>query len=140
MYGRARGWLGGKKPEPTDRVTRAASPPSSARVSYNDDIVPPGFLYETDSVLTAVGIKDEFDNLCAAGGLTHLVTHQVSQYPKLTYYFVNWFRFNETISIMEFGLYDEVLTMSLEKFCQVLGVWNVGKTDGMKMQPSELKA
>ena len=99
MFGKAKGWLGGKKPAPMDRLTRAAASPSSARVSYNDDIVPPELLYETDSVhamtypcsefLTAAGIKDEFDNLCATAGLTHLVTHQVPQYPKLTYYFVN---------------------------------------------------
>ena len=99
MWRKTKGWFAGKQPKPTDRVTRAAASSSSARVSYNDDIVPPELLYETDSVhamtypcsefLTAAGIKDEFDNLCAAAGLTQLVTHQVPQYPKLTYYFVN---------------------------------------------------
>ena len=88
----------------------------------------------------AAGIKDEFDNLCATAGLTRLVTHQVPQYPKHTYYFVNWFRFNDTTSIIEFRLYDEVLTMSLAEFCQVLGVQNVGKMSRMKTQPSKLKA
>ena len=87
-----------------DRVTRAATSSSSARMSYNDDIIPPELLYKSDTThamtypcsdfLSAAGIKDEFDNLCAAEGLTRLVTHQVPQYPKLTYYFVSWFKYN----------------------------------------------
>src|SRR3954470_22741421 len=107
-------------------------------------LCPPELLYKTDTVhamtypcldfLTVAGIKDEFDNLCAAAGLTRLVTRQVPQYPKLTYYFVNWFRFNDTASIIEFRLYDEVLTMSSTDFCQVIGVRNVGKTSKMKTQ------
>ena len=110
LFGKAKGWLG-KRTEPTDRVTRAPASPSTARVSYNDDIVPPELLYEMDTVhamtypcsdfLTAAGIKDEFDNLCAAAGLTCLVTRQVTQYPKLTYYFVKWFRYNDKTSMMD---------------------------------------
>src|SRR4051812_32521127 len=119
-------------------------------MSYNDDIVPPELLYETDKVrsmtypcsdfLTASGIKVEFDNLSAAASLTRLVTHQAPQYPKLTYYFVNWFRFNDKTSMIEFRLYDEVLTMSLAKFCDVIGVRNVGKMSKIKIQPTTSKA
>src|SRR4051812_9347237 len=99
LFGKAKEWLGKKRPEPTDSVTRAPASSSSARMSYSDDIMPPELLYETDTThamtypcsdfLTVAGIKDEFDNLCAAAGLTRLVTHRVPQYPKLTYYFVN---------------------------------------------------
>src|SRR4051812_18354713 len=106
MFAKDRGWFMAKQAAPKDRLIRAASSSSSARVSYNDDNVPPELLYESDTVhamtypcsdfLTAAGIKDEFDNLCPAIGLMHLVTHQVPQYSKLTYYFVSWFRFNDT--------------------------------------------
>ena len=33
-------WLGKKKLEHTNRVTRSAASPSAARVSYNEEIVP----------------------------------------------------------------------------------------------------
>ena len=84
LFGKAKGWLGKNRPEPTDRLTRVAASSSTVRTSYNDDIVPPELLHETDTAhamaypcsdfLTMTCIKDEFDNLCAAAGLTRLVT------------------------------------------------------------------
>src|SRR4051812_15609195 len=94
--------------------------------------------YPCPDFLTTTGMKDELNDLCAAAGLTHLVTHQVHQYPKVTYYFVNWFKFNDTTSTIEFRIYDEVMTMSLAEFCHVIGVQNAGRTDRMKKQPSRL--
>ncbi|KAE8787567.1 hypothetical protein D1007_38384 [Hordeum vulgare] len=96
--------------------------------------------YPCSDFLAATGIKDEFDNLCAAAGLTHLVTRRVPQYPKLTYYFVNWFRYNDRTSMIDFRLYEDVFTMSLAEFCDVIGVRNVGKTTKMKVQPYKLKS
>jgi len=65
-------WLGKKKPERTDRVTRASASSSTARVSYNEDHVPLELLEETsparamsfpsEAFLEAAGIKEEFDN------------------------------------------------------------------------------
>ena len=117
LFGKAKGWLGKKRPEPTDRLTRVAASSSTVRTSYNDDIVPPELFHEMDTTramaypcsdfLTAIGIKDEFDNLYAPTGLTHLVTRRVQQYPKLTYYFVNWFRYNDKTSMIEFRLYED---------------------------------
>ena len=40
-------WLGKKKPERTDRVTRSSASPSSARVSYNEEILPLELLEDT---------------------------------------------------------------------------------------------
>ena len=84
LLSKAKGWLGKKKSEPTDRVTRAAASSSTARVSYNDDVVPLELLEETSPTrsmtypcqvfLEAVGIKEEFDNLYANAGLTRLAT------------------------------------------------------------------
>src|SRR4051812_46346477 len=88
----------GKATRNTNRVTRDGASSSSVRVSYYDDVEHPGMLNESETVfamsyacsefLAAAGLQDEFNNLCAAAGLTHLMTHQVPQYPKLTYYFV----------------------------------------------------
>src|SRR4051812_42024303 len=124
MWRKTKGWFAGKQPEPTDRVTRAAASSSSARVSYNDDIAYPGLLNETDTVcamsypcpefLDSASLRDQFNSLCEAAGLTYLVTHQVPQYPKLTYYFVNWFKFNDGVHpTVEFRSYDDVITMTL---------------------------
>ena len=96
--------------------------------------------YPCSDFLMTAGIKDEFDNLYAAAGLTHLVTRHVQQYPKLTYCFVNWFRYNDKTSMIEFRLYEDVFTMSLAEFCDVIGVRNVGKTTKMNVQPYELKS
>ena len=149
LLGRAKGWLEKKKPARSDRVTRAAASPSTARVSYNEDHVPLELLEDTnparammfpcDEFLEAAGIKDEFYNLCANAGLTRLVTCRVAQYQKLTTGFINSFRYNLDTGSIEFKIYNNLLTMPLEKFCEIIGVPNVGRTAKMTSQPSELR-
>ena len=46
LLSKAKGWLGKKRYEPTDIVTRAPASSSTARVSYNDDVVPLELLEE----------------------------------------------------------------------------------------------
>ena len=48
LFGKVKGWLGKKRPEPTDRLTRAATSSSTVRTSYDDDIVPPELFHATD--------------------------------------------------------------------------------------------
>ena len=96
---RFRGWFAAKQAEPTDRVTSASASSSGVRINYNDNVEHPALLDETEAVhamsypcpefLAAAGLLDQFNNLCENAGLAYLVTHQVPQYPKLTYYFVN---------------------------------------------------
>src|SRR3954464_4749027 len=103
FLGKAKGWLGKKRPEPTDRVTRAAASPSTARVSYNEEVVPLELLEETrparamtfpcEAFLEAAAIKEEFEILCANAGLTWLATCRVTQYRTLTSCFINSFRY-----------------------------------------------
>src|SRR3954463_12435514 len=149
LLGRAKGWLEKRKPAHSDRVTRAAASPSTARVSYNEDHVPLEMLEDTsparamtfpcDEFLEAAGIKDEFYNLCANAGLTRLVTCRVTQYQKLTSSFINSFRYNPDSGAIEFKIYNDLITMTLGKFCEIIGVPNVGRTGRMASQPSELK-
>ena len=104
FLGKAKGWLGKRRSERTDRVTRAATSPSNARVSYNEEVVPLELLEETSPARAmtfpcevfpeAAGIKEEFESLCANVGLTQLATCHVTQYRTLTSYFINSFRYN----------------------------------------------
>ncbi|KAE8816419.1 hypothetical protein D1007_06022 [Hordeum vulgare] len=96
--------------------------------------------YPCSDFLMVAGIKDEFDSLSEAAGLAHIVTRRVQQYPKLTYYFVKWFRYNDKTSMIEFRLCEDVLTMSLGAFCDILGVGNIGKMTKMSIHPYELKS
>ena len=60
-------------------------------MSYNEDVVPPELLEETNPTcamtypcqdfLTAAGIRVEFDNLCANAGLARLITRRVPNIP-----------------------------------------------------------
>src|SRR3954466_16376574 len=112
LLGKAKGWLGKKKPERSDRVTRAAASPSAARVSYNEDHVPLELLENTspacammylcDAFLEAAGIKEEFYGLCANAGLTRLALCRVVQYNKLTSCFINSFRYNHDAGVIKF--------------------------------------
>src|ERR1041384_4400194 len=105
-------WLGKKKPERTDRVTRSATSPSAARVSYNEEIVPLELLEETSparamtfpcpAFMEAADIQEGFDSLCAKAGLKRLANCQVIQYEKLTSYFSNNFRFYPDDDAVEF--------------------------------------
>src|SRR3954463_1702213 len=149
LLGRAKGWLVKKRPEHSDRVTRASASPSTARGSYNEYHVPLELLEDTnqaramtfpcDEFLEAAGIREEFYNLCANAGLTRLATCRVTQYQKLTSCFINSFRYNLDAGSVEFKIYNDLLTMPLERFCEIIGVLNVGLTAKMSSQPSEMR-
>src|ERR1041385_7254050 len=125
FFGKAKRWLGKKKPECSDRVTRAAASPSAVRLSYNEDHVPLELLEDTnpacammypcDDFLTAAGIKEEFYGLCANAGLTQLALCRVVQYKKLTSCFVNSFCYNRDAGTVEFKLYNDLITRSEER-------------------------
>src|ERR1041385_4780036 len=89
--------------------------------------------------LEAEGIKEECENLCANASLTRLATCRVIQYRKLTSCFINSFRYNHDAEFIEFKIYNDLLTMSLEIFCEIIGVPNVGRTTKMNTQPTELR-
>lgn len=79
--------------------------------------------YPCSNFLAAARLQDHFANLCENAGLTYLLSHQVPQYSKLTYYFVNWFKFNDGASpTIEFRYCEDTLTMTLATFCGILGV------------------
>src|SRR3954463_8416420 len=142
-------WLGKKKPERTDRVTRSTTSPSAARVSYNEEIVPLELLEETPPAramtfpcpefMVAAGIQEEFDTLCANAGLTRLGTCRVLQYERLTSIFINSFRFYPDDDTVVFRIYDKLLTMPMSNFCEALGLPDEGEKVKKNSQTAALK-
>src|SRR3954464_14085948 len=123
-------WLGKKKPDRSNRVTRSAAAPSIMRASYNEDIIPVEMLdvlpakamaFPCDDFMENAGIKEELYALCENTGLTRLVTRRVHQYETLTAVFVNSFRFYSDNDTVVFRLYDRLLSMPMNRFCEVLG-------------------
>src|ERR1041385_12927 len=96
-------------------------------------------MYSCDDFLEAAGIKEEFYGLCANAGLTRLALCRVVQYKKLTSCFINSFRYNHDAGVIEFKIYNNLMTMYLARFCDIIGVPNAGQTARMNSQPSELR-
>src|SRR3954469_3876288 len=92
--------------------------------------------YPCDVFLEAAGIKEGFYGLCANAGLTRLATCRVTQYHKLTSCFINSFGYNHDAGIVEFKIYNDLLTMSLARFCEIIGVPNAAQMAKMNSQPS----
>src|ERR1041385_3762084 len=96
-------------------------------------------LYQCDDFLKAAGIKEDIYGLCANAGLTRLALCRVVQYKKLTSCFINSFGYSHDAGTIEFKIYDKLMTISLARFCDIIGVSNVGHTTRMKSQPTELR-
>ena len=99
---KVKGWFAGKQAPATDRRTRASGSNPPARPSYNEDFEPPELLcpvnelntvqamsYPCQEFLVAIGLSEQFNNLVENAGLTYLMTREMQQYPRLTYYFVS---------------------------------------------------
>ena len=96
-------------------------------------------MFLCNDFLEAAGIKEEFDNLIANAGLTRLATCRITQYRKLTSCFINSFGYNHDAGFIEFKIYNDPLTMPFERFCEIIGVPNVGRTAKMNTQPTDLR-
>ena len=69
--------------------------------------------YPCYDFLMATCLSEHFNNLVETADLTHLMSHahEVQQYPRLTYYFPNGFKFHDgVLPTIEFRIYDETLT------------------------------
>src|SRR4051812_17644449 len=78
--------------------------------------------FPCDDFMECAGIKEEFYALCENAGLTRIVTCHVPQYETLTAVFTNSFRFYPDNDTIVFRLYDQLLTMPMNRFCEVLGL------------------
>jgi hypothetical protein len=90
--------------------------------------------------LSDAGILDDFLLLVDRVGLTTYMLDQSNQYAMLTKIFVESFKFtNSTFKpSITFKIYDKSNTMSLEKFCCILGITMFGTAKKIQNRPADL--
>jgi hypothetical protein len=90
--------------------------------------------------LSDAGILDDFLLLITRVGLTTYMTDESNQYAILTKIFVKSFKFTNSHfkPSIAFKIYDKAITMSLEKFYDILGIPMFGMAKKMLQQPIDL--
>jgi hypothetical protein len=86
------------------------------------------------------GILDDFLLLVDRVGLTTYMLDESNQYATLTKIFVESFKFiNSSFKpSIAFKIYDKPITMSLEKFCGILGIPMFGTAKKIQNRPTDL--
>jgi hypothetical protein len=90
--------------------------------------------------LSDAGILDDFLLLVDRVGLTTYMTDESNQYALLTKIFVERFKFTNSHfkPSIAFKIYDKSITMSLEKFCGILGIPMFGIAKKIQNRPADL--
>jgi hypothetical protein len=116
------------------RSSRPSRSTAQYRMSYNEDLMSPNIegddgdahssTFPCANFLSDVGILDDFLLLIKRVGLTAYMTDESNQYAILIKIFFESFKFanshfNPSIA---FKIYDKSITMSLERFCDILGI------------------
>ena len=80
--------------------------------------------------MTKAGIQDDFISLVTRCGLLDYMADESPQFSLLTKTFVESFKFNNRMfnPTVDFKIYDKTYSLSLDKFCEILGVKNKGST------------
>jgi hypothetical protein len=119
-------------------------------MSYNEDLMSPNLegndgdahpsTFPCINFLSDAGILDDFLLLINRVGLTAYMTDESNQYAMLTKTFVKSFKFtnahfNHSIA---FKIYDKSITMSLERFCSILGIPMFGTARRIQNHPADL--
>jgi hypothetical protein len=88
--------------------------------------------------LSDAGILEDFLLLVDRDGLTTYMTDESNQYAMLTKIFVESFKFTNSSfkPSITFKIYDKSITMSLEKFCGILGISMFGTSKKIQNRPS----
>jgi hypothetical protein len=122
------------------------------RTSYNEDLMSPNIGDKGDdgdahtstfphaNFLSDAGILEDFLLLVDRVGLTTYMTDESNQYAMLTKIFVEIFKFTNSHfkPSIAFKIYDKSITMSLEKFCGILGIPMFGTAKKIQNQPADL--
>jgi hypothetical protein len=117
------------------RVSRPSRSTAKFRTSYNEDIMSPSIGDEGDdgdahpstfpyaNFLSDAGILEDFLLLVDRVGLTTYMMVGSNQYAMLTEIFAESFKFTNSSfkPAIALKIYDKSITMSLEKFCGILG-------------------
>src|SRR3954471_17451837 len=134
------------------RRARPSRSSSRARPSYNEDLITPRFGDEGDegdahpstfpcpTFLRALGILEDFLTLVQRVGLTSYMQDASMQYATLTKTFVESFSFSNSLfkPDVSFKIYGRPYTMTLKKFCEVLGLGTTGTVKKIPAQPADL--
>jgi hypothetical protein len=134
------------------RVGRPSRSTTRFRASYNEDITAPSIGDEGDdgdahpstfthtNFLRDAGTLDDFLLLVNRVGLTTYMLDESDQYAMLTNFFVESFTFtNSTFRpSIAFKIYNMSVTMTLERFCSILGIAMFGTAKKIQSQPTDL--
>jgi hypothetical protein len=119
-------------------------------MSYNEDLMSPNLegddgdthpsTFPCTIFLRDAGILDDFLLLINMVGLTTYMMDENNQYAIITKIFVESFKFANSHynSSVAFRIYDRPITMSLERFCNILGIPMFGIARKMLHQPADL--
>jgi hypothetical protein len=120
------------------------------RISYNEDLMSPNIegddgdahtsTFPCVNFLSDAGILEDFLLLVNRVGLTTYMMDESNQYALLTKIFVESFKFTNSHfkPSISFKIYDKSITMSLEKFCEILGIPMFGTAKKMLQHPTDL--
>jgi hypothetical protein len=132
------------------RSSRPSRSTAQYRISYNEDLMSPDLegddgdahpsTFPCTNFLRDARILDDFLLLVNRVGLTTYMMDESNQYAILTKIFVESFKFtnahfNPSIA---FKIYDRPITMSLERFCNILGIPMFGTARKMLHQPADM--
>jgi hypothetical protein len=134
------------------RSSRPSRSTTRFRTSYNEDLMSPSTSDEGDdgdahpstfprtNFLSDAGILDDFLLLVGRVGLTTYILDESNQYAMLAKIFVESFKFTNSSfkPSIAFKIYDKSITMSLERFCCILGIPMFGTTKRIQNRPADL--
>ena len=120
-------------------------------LTYNDNLIAPSIGERDDGdahvstfpcvdFMRNAGICEDFMVLVGRVGLTTCMNDESDQYALLTKIFVESFTFRNSAynSSVSFKIYDMPITMSLPKFCEILGIAMFGTTKQITNRPADL--
>ena len=131
--------------------TRPSRSSTQFRRSYNENLIAPNIgdgdcgdanasTFPCANFMVDAGIQEDFLLLISKVGLTTYMNGESNQYAMLTKIFVESFKFNydtydSTVSI---NIYDKSIAITLQQFCDILGIPMFGTTKKIKDQPADL--
>jgi hypothetical protein len=132
------------------RASRPTRSTAQYRISYNEDLMSPNIegddgdahpsTFPCANFLSDAGILEDFLLLVDRVGLTIYMTDKSNQYAMLTKIFIESFKYTNSHfkPSIAFKIYDKSITMSLERFCGILGIPMFGTAKKMLQQPTDL--
>jgi hypothetical protein len=131
------------------RVGRPSRSTTRFGASYNEDLIAPSIGDEGDdgdghpstfpctNFLSYAGILEDFLLIVDRVGLTAYMLDKSDQCAMLTKIFVESFRVSNSAfkPSIAFNIYDKSVTMSLDRFCSILGILCLGQQRRFRISP-----